>query len=518
MKIEKIHIKKFRGFDDEAFTLGQHLTAIVGQNGTQKTTLLGLLSQPFSISMSENLMFGEKPLCGGNFKSGFAEKFKLSDEYDKPKQHEWSLFIADREEPFTIESIKRHETDTIRFWKKGDKSKGSGYLPLPVIFLSLGRLLPLGEDPKIDVVNINLTEEEIGFCVSWHKKILLILDELKKSDYLESNFKNTLGVSTDFYDWKQNSAGQDNVGKILLAILSFKRLKEKYPNDYLGGILAIDEIDATLYPASQEKLVDALSKFSSDYNLQIIFTTHSLNIIKHMDDKPDKQKEKNKIVFLKKHNLNVKILENCSFQDIIANLEAVKSKDVREKELMVFSEDDEARCFIKQILGTAITKKLNILDCNLGCENLMHLAENKVPGFRSPESIVVLDGDKSGKIKRGLHNFICLPGNKSPERLIAKYLYNLDDSDKLWENIGKNYTRQVCFRDFTFEDIKNRDKAKKWFMQLKKDAGRNAHKVINPWKKENKKEVDNFITNFIKKYNDLAIKLNFMLIKTKEKK
>lgn len=48
--IEKIHIKKFRKFKDITISCGSKLTVIAGQNGTQKTTLLGLLAHPFSMS------------------------------------------------------------------------------------------------------------------------------------------------------------------------------------------------------------------------------------------------------------------------------------------------------------------------------------------------------------------------------------------------------------------------------------------------------------------------------------
>lgn len=516
MKIEKIHIKKFRGFKNVNFSLGSDLTIIVGQNGTQKTTLLGMLSQPFSITDEDNPLYNEKPLCGGNFKSAFAEKFKLSDKYDKPKQHEWSLFLNNNEKPFIVESIPRDKR-SIRFWKKGDKSKGSGYLPFPVIYLSLNRLFPLGEDNDIEIANINLTSDERSFCIKWHKKILIILEELREAEYLKSKNKNTLGVSSDHYDWNQNSAGQDNIGKILLAILSFKRLKEKFPEDYQGGILAIDEIDATLYPASQEKLVDALSKFVSDYNLQIIFTTHSLHIIDYLDQKSDYQKDKNKVIVLKKQNKKVIAIEDCTPQDIKAMLNVAKSEGGQKKKLIVFSEDDEASCFIRQILGSSIIKKLNILDCNLGSGNYVNLAKKKIPGFCSPDSIIILDGDISKSLIKHLNNFLILPGNDSPEKLLAKYLHNLDDTDLLWENIGRNYNKQVCFRNYSKAEIfENRDKAKKWFKEQKSSWGRNASKVINSWKKENKEESDFFIKSFLKIYNEMAIKLNLTVVEYKK--
>ena len=42
MLIKKVHIEKFRGFHDQKFEVGSMLTAIAGQNGTQKSTLLGI--------------------------------------------------------------------------------------------------------------------------------------------------------------------------------------------------------------------------------------------------------------------------------------------------------------------------------------------------------------------------------------------------------------------------------------------------------------------------------------------
>lgn len=44
MKITHIHIERFRGFQNEDFEVGSLLTAIAGQNGTQKSTLLGIIT------------------------------------------------------------------------------------------------------------------------------------------------------------------------------------------------------------------------------------------------------------------------------------------------------------------------------------------------------------------------------------------------------------------------------------------------------------------------------------------
>ena len=51
MKITHIHIERFRGFQNEDFEVGSQLTAIAGQNGTQKSTLLGIVHKPSLLSL-----------------------------------------------------------------------------------------------------------------------------------------------------------------------------------------------------------------------------------------------------------------------------------------------------------------------------------------------------------------------------------------------------------------------------------------------------------------------------------
>lgn len=97
--IEKIHIAKFRKFQNLTIRCGRKLTVIAGQNGTQKTTLLGLLAHPFSMSkknpdddekiVSEDtsaVSFSEfKTIQGRLFQSKFANKFKFDETKENRK-------------------------------------------------------------------------------------------------------------------------------------------------------------------------------------------------------------------------------------------------------------------------------------------------------------------------------------------------------------------------------------------------------------------------------------------------
>jgi AAA15 family ATPase/GTPase len=514
MIVRKLSVRKFRGFRDVSFDLGKKITVISGQNGTQKTTLLGIISQPFSISMEEHPMHGEKPLSGGNYKSSFSEKFKLSDQYDIAGSHEWTMeFDSINEEPMTLRSYRRKGKDIkknqLRFWRKGDRSKGAGYVGLPVIFLSLQRLFPLGEDDNLEAKqNTNLTDEEFSLFQEMHNKVLCIPDlEITKADYLSSDQKVTLGVNTNFYDWKMNSAGQDNLGKLLLALFSFKRLKERYDKEYCGGMLVVDEIDSTLYPASQIELIKLLRKCSSKWDIQIVFTTHSLTLIQAAYEMKNARKnnEDVKIVYLEKIDQEVQVLDTLSYQGIKNRLNITLNVEKQINKIPVFVEDKEAEMLAKGILK----RKASILKfagCSLGHGNLIDLSRKKIQGFKYPDSLIILDGDV-GKGKRAqreltsLKNILLLPGKESPERELACFLHKERESSDVWSNIysdgDSQYSKQLAFRDYSYNDImKDRKKAKLWFNDQKKYWGRGGVKLINMWIKRNQAQVETFIKEY----------------------
>ena len=58
VKIDKISIEQFRHFEDVEFEIGKNITLIAGQNGTSKSTLLGMLCQPFSFGVQQGKTAG----------------------------------------------------------------------------------------------------------------------------------------------------------------------------------------------------------------------------------------------------------------------------------------------------------------------------------------------------------------------------------------------------------------------------------------------------------------------------
>lgn len=145
----------------------------------------------------------------------------------------------------------------------------------------------------------------------------------------------------------------------------------------------------------------------------------------------------------------------------------------------------------------------------------MDLVYRKVPSFIFPNSIVILDGDvrndtaNKKKIK-GAKNVLILPSTESPERIIAKLLYNLSDTDPLWMSLNPDYTKQFCFRDYSIDRISNsRDDAKKWFRQQQEELGDTwCTKTVNRWKRDNSEEFNTFVEEFVVVYNNFAKELS----------
>lgn len=177
-----------------------------------------------------------------------------------------------------------------------------------------------------------------------------------------------------------------------MAVLSFKKLKEKYPNEYKGGLLLIDELDATLFPAAQQKLTEALYSFATKFDLQIIFTTHSLDVIKTSLLDKYNYSDNTKVIYLSQKDDKIMRYVNPNYEEILADLNIIVNNSKRgERKLRVYTEDDEAKKIAKSLLGRKYTKYLDFMDVTLGCENYKELIRKKVPEFT--DNIIILDGD-----------------------------------------------------------------------------------------------------------------------------
>jgi len=491
MKIAKIQIKKFRNLSDIDIEFGQNLNAIAGQNGTSKTALLGLIGHIFTF-------YGKyKSLLGKQFATQFSEIFKFAyPDYDKAGDHIWVTKFVDGSTKQAM-SYDRKETKTLRI-RVGESKRGSGKVHLPVIYLGMGRLFPLTLEKRIQSTEPYLTDQEIKEFQDLHNEILLLNEKIIPKT-IECSSKHFLAPTTVHYNHLGNSAGQDNLGQIITALISFRRLRNNLEGKYKGGILLIDEVDASLYPASQMKLVEKLNQKAVELNLQIFFTTHSLEVLAQTRKLQDA-----KIIFLDNTYGSITPIYNLNPVELSQKLLVSGPSALRKTQFRkyVYCEDDEAVDFLKNILPKRVKDHIKILPAKLGGGLLKDVAKKKLPAFNT--SIIVLDGDMAAG---DLNNVITLPGKRGPDRIAYDILKELSPNDDFWKRI-EAYNSQFCFRDLMSLDSVNdkrrvRIKLKKWYRAQRTYWGRLAVDVWKIWIENNKKEKEIFINNFESKLKSI---------------
>ena len=554
MIIRGLEIERFRAFENVEFSLGKRITAISGRNATQKTTLLGMIGQPFTISKGHP-MYGCKTIDGYNFRSQFKEKFKISPEHDIIGQHKWKLNLHNgiyKQNYFVVESIARRQSDqdpTLRFWNAESRARGAGYIQLPVYFLSLSRLFPIGESGKTQKVNFTLTADELEYCLENYRTILVIHHQGENSSVgIEKGSSKTFaGISDDIHDIFTNSAGEGNIMRIILAVLSFKRLKEQYGKNYKGGILLIDELDATLYGFSQAKLVDYLWKSAEEFKIQIVFTTHSPIILKCVNKYQRRERHDrgidlpnyaydSSIVYLEpqydEKGKRMVIPKNiCTSEDLNWIINDMNlSVPISNGKLNVYCEDERAIAFIKHVLSSALNINLDLymsfIDIDLGWTNYIQLADKQVPEFRN--NIIVLDGDvpklleycnskehsehSRKQIVNEAGNFVFLP------LVIEKDLFVLLKDYGAFSRFQKSFSRvsrfsyDICFNNWPLEAEKDKEKNKKgyktsdfkqWYAQTEQILGDQTI-LFDFWCSKHPSETDKFVEEFIDVFNKVA--------------
>jgi len=545
ISIQSLVITEFRKFRNCQISFDKPITLITGQNGTAKSTLLGMLAQPFSFGSKQKkqkkqksegsvyinnyhgLKLNDYVDIAGNFYTYPCDKiFRLSKKHDTPDKkyvYETRLsgidFEVDDTSPLKekkLLTVRQPRGSKLRFVTgpalQGSESishnSGEGNFPHPVIYLSLARLFPLAElkSCKISDGHKNLNSEEAQWYSDSYKEIFALTDENPKSGLMDTKEKKCSVVPlTNDYDGESCSAGQDNVGRILTALLSFRRLKDKLNDKYRGGLLLIDEVDATLHPASQVKLMELIHREVEKLSLQVVVTTHSLYLTRHCSTV---MHEHVGVIHISKDEDVLEIKSNASIDDLEADLKNIAIpplKRPKNKKVTVVLEDGEAAklfnylyqkdSFFKGKLSVANIKgKKNDKASHISGQYLEIIANNasKIPELENV--VFVPDGDMKWAKKSKNKNVLALPGSEPIEKQIFDMLKSLSAGDDFWRNcLGGNYKKKVAIGNNVNLDASNINTVKKWYSMQKPFWGRGLSIVFEKYFQLHKQECEKFL-------------------------
>lgn len=317
----ELELKNFRSFHDVSIPLGDKITVISGVNGVGKSNIISLIASGSGLSRKSQL--------GSNFQPEFSDFFNI--DIDENYQ-EYKMYLKYKETDGTEALVKRlsfkDDTPTNRGIRiiprtigKDDQTGitqaareamekygvgGSGRVKIPTIYLSLSRLYPLGE--RTSPATVNKMKKSSPFAQSdimekyreWYNYVIpnsicrdtdisVINKQACSRASLRMDIENTPTLS--------QSIGQDNIGNIISALIDIYRLSQQ--DNYNGAMLCIDEVEVSLHPDTQIKLLDLLEKLSDELKIQVIVSTHSLTVLKECLAKEEKSGDSYKVIYLK---------------------------------------------------------------------------------------------------------------------------------------------------------------------------------------------------------------------------
>lgn len=519
---QRLVLNDFRNFQNKEVFIGKRLTAIAGINGTGKSTILGLLAN--SGEMKKHRRYD-----GRRFRSEFSELFKATLEHDPRGSNRVVLCMAtDKGDLNVVFRTTWQDSDTrfrvIPKWNNGEKNTESK-VPIPTVYLGLSRLYPVGEAPDEDVEAKGITWSDPAdkeWFIEEYQHMLSLRDAVTdvESVRIESvKAKQGVGIDTDRYSAYSNSAGQDNLGQILLAALSFRKLHRELGGELPGGMLLIDELDSALHPAAQIRLVDLLDKESKRLGYQVIFTTHSTVILNYLQSKtrynPDDASGDIEIVYLTDAQRSLVVKRNPSWADMESDLYIGTAKASRT--IGVITEDAEARWMAKALtkeLAPKVYSYVNFIEASLGCGQIKQLYDCDYAYM--VEHIIVFDGDvvasDEGEVFKKLlekeRAVLKLPGSKRPEEIVFDYLKNSPEDSTVWRDLdrmGFNYRMledngplSSAYASYTDE----RNKYKAWFKENKHYF--NGANVMAYWAKDNENTAKEFAEGFTSAWEFVA--------------
>lgn len=497
MHIESVRIKGIRAFphdNDVEVKLGKVFTAIAGLNGTGKSTVLAVLGNvgylrkrvgehlngdPFKAELSEILKYDvghDQP--GGKVEVKFADdQFGMVENIQPSGVMSFRASIYSANNPSMVDGVKleRKMDPRSRFRlipEPGERPQHSeAKLEWPTYYLGLSRLYPVGETFDYESKTAAWDDEVLKVYNDAYRHILNIGQDVKKVGLITSDSvarKKGAGITTSSYGMVSNSAGQDNLGQILLAALSFKALKSKLgEHEFRGGILLIDEVEATLHPVAQTRLYDFLYNTAKETGFQVICTTHSLSLLERIARDTHPKNPMVKVSYFVRTGDELEVLTNPSMDEIEADMNnRILSPNASADYPRIFLEDDVARLVFECIRKERFSDlPVTLSEGNVGWNELLTMANEFSTELAG--SLIILDPDVRGQetnsirqklsksifkhpedelLARDDRHILFLPGERPVEEMLYKYydeqgetceVYNRDAMKAVWASYYK---------------------------------------------------------------------------------
>jgi predicted ATPase len=389
-RLDWIEIKGLRGWVGQRFNCGFPIMAVTGENGSGKSTVLQCAASVY------------RPPGPPSKEGRFASDFFPDTPWETVRNAEIRYAVRERNVPSTGRVRKPGER-----WRGNPERRERN-----TVYIDLSRIQPVparvgySKLAKAQYVETGATEFDqyrlgrlsqiMGRHYDLAKMALTDADEGGKRPVP------VLAHQGSVFSGFHQGAGETTIAELLAADLP------KY------SLVLIDEIESSLHPRSQRRIIRDLAERCRERELQIVLTTHSPYVL---DELPLEAR--------------AYILESSGTKDIVYGVSPdyamTKMDDEPHPECDLYVEDDHAAVFLLEILAAHaphLVQRCQTVAYGAGSvgESLGTMAMQK--RFPRP-SCVFLDGDRGSS-----YGCVVLPGDGDPpERIVFETLRKINWSD-----------------------------------------------------------------------------------------
>jgi predicted ATPase len=392
--LDRIEIAGLRGWSGQSVQFRFPVTAIVGENGTGKSTILKVAASAYA------------PLRHGI--GYFPSNFFPTTHWDDISSVTlgYRIRLGDDLKSFSIKKPTQRWSFPDRRYER------------PVFWFDVARTLPLDASAGYARIAKLATGETASEELTDESR--LQLSTILGRDYSSARFASPdvnanrkvglLGREFGEVSQFHQGAGEDTTLDLVLALQDIPQ----------NSLIIIDEVEASLHPRAQRRLIRSLLNFSRLRRVQVIVSTHSPYILEELPAEA-----------------RVLVLPSSSGPSVIygASPEFALSRidDAIHPEAYIYVEDAEASRWLREIIathpdGAELLTRTRI--CPVGPANVVRiLGDLACKGKLPHRAISVLDGDCSPS-----PGCITMPGDSAPERVVF-----LDLKNAGWPNLSERF-------------------------------------------------------------------------------
>jgi predicted ATPase len=408
-RLDWLEISGIRGWTGQRFDLKFPIMAVVGENGVGKSTLLQCAAAIYRSSVPKQ--------------SRFASDFFPDTTWDR---------ISNAVVTYSVREGNNPITSSIR--KPGERWRGNPQRrEREVEYIDLSRIQPVpARLGYTKLANPGFREVSSNpFETSRLARLSAIMGrtyDLAKMALTNADLRRTvpvIGHQGATYSGFHQGAGETTVAELLQADLP------QY------GIVLIDEIETSLHPRAQRRLIRDLSEKCRERELQVVLTTHSPYVLEELPPEA-----------------RAYILQSAGGRSIVYGVSPefamTKMDDVPQYECDLYVEDRRAQTMLVEILASSVPDLVQ--RCRVipyGASSVGQALGQMVAARRFPRpSCVFLDGDEGS-----VGGCINLPGDDAPERVVFEAL-RARNWPRIADRTGRTHSRVAdeCERAMSLAD------------------------------------------------------------------